>query len=907
MNCATETEGPESDNHAGSLSERNRLAAGKLVELTARPDTVVVLQGEKLATKRFIRGADGQPVKVEQKPSLRFTVETRTVESVDDLAEMLRDVERDPNVLAIRGALTEAGAAELETTGSVRRKSKPSHSREGGVCLPSWRDVPRTPVTIDVDSFSLPAGLDPVTDPEAVARAIRDALPAPFRGAACVLQWSSSAGMPWTRVIGPDGSTTWIAKAHVWFILERPVGSAELRRYFAPYAAPRGIVDCALYSPVQPHYVAAPVFDDELPDPFGGRSRVFTLDGEPCVELPDLPPPPDPPPRDAPDAEAVAAIPRAERITRAERWLADWAPAIQGEGGRTHTFATAAHLARGFALSDDDAFVLLREWNERCDPPWSEDELHERLRAGRDEGEEPIGGRLADTRAWLRGLSTSGRASPGGKGDAPSAIIALEEIASTTELYRSGGVAYARFEVPATATIGQHPETHEIKARGGFGRWLRSQYYAQTSRSLPVETVSRVVAHAEAMAVTPADVHLRVASDGGCGLWMDLGDDEWRAVHVTREGWVVEKRGSPLFRRTAATRPIPVPVRGGAINELFEFLPPLAGDGPKALIKAWLIGSISGLPAYPIAMLTGPPGSGKSTSAEMLRTLVDPGFPKLRQRPRSVRDLAIAAKRGHVIALDNLSDLPSSLADGLCCIGTGTGHATRRLHTDDEESVTEGARPIILSSIATPSARSDLIDRAAVAIELAPLDGSTRRELGPLWEAFEEALPRLTGALLDRMVGALRELPTARRDPGVRGSRMVDFVALAVAAELASGETPCVLDALANVRRDGTASALDGALIGGALRQFVERARETAGSVEGQELWAGTVSALGKALEDLVYDRRTGAVPRDWPRSAQGVSAALARLTHPMRDELRVVVKRDRVATRRIIRLVNCR
>jgi hypothetical protein len=49
-------------------------------------------------------------------------------------------------------------------------------------------------------------------------------------------------------------------------------------------------------------------------------------------------------------------------------------------------------VVRGFALADDDAMSVLREWNARCAPPWSERELLEKVRNARRYGREPFGG-----------------------------------------------------------------------------------------------------------------------------------------------------------------------------------------------------------------------------------------------------------------------------------------------------------------------------------------------------------------------------------------------------------------------------------------------------------------------------------------------------------------------------------
>ncbi|MGE3844034.1 MAG: DNA-primase RepB domain-containing protein [Vicinamibacterales bacterium] len=90
------------------------------------------------------------------------------------------------------------------------------------------------------------------------------------------------------------------------------------------------------------------------------------------------------------------SVRRAEHaLGRARRYLAALPPAITGQHGDLHTFRVCCRLVRGFGLDDGDALTLLTDWNRGCEPPWSEQELFEKLRHARRYGREPIGGLLA--------------------------------------------------------------------------------------------------------------------------------------------------------------------------------------------------------------------------------------------------------------------------------------------------------------------------------------------------------------------------------------------------------------------------------------------------------------------------------------------------------------------------------
>ncbi len=83
-----------------------------------------------------------------------------------------------------------------------------------------------------------------------------------------------------------------------------------------------------------------------------------------------------------------------DRKERSRSYLSRVPPAIAGQHGDLHTFRTCCRLVRGFGLQDEDALDVLVEWNARCEPPWTEIELRDKLRRARTYGREPIGGML---------------------------------------------------------------------------------------------------------------------------------------------------------------------------------------------------------------------------------------------------------------------------------------------------------------------------------------------------------------------------------------------------------------------------------------------------------------------------------------------------------------------------------
>ncbi len=97
------------------------------------------------------------------------------------------------------------------------------------------------------------------------------------------------------------------------------------------------------------------------------------------------------------DARDAGARERA--VVRATKYVAKVPPAVQGDHGDEATFKLCSTLTRGFDLTDDEVMAVLAPWNERCRPPWADDDLLQKVRNARQHGSEEIGGRLDEPAA----------------------------------------------------------------------------------------------------------------------------------------------------------------------------------------------------------------------------------------------------------------------------------------------------------------------------------------------------------------------------------------------------------------------------------------------------------------------------------------------------------------------------
>jgi hypothetical protein len=249
--------------------------------------------------------------------------------------------------------------------------------------------------------------------------------------------------------------------------------------------------------------------------------------------------------------------------------------------------------------------------------------------------------------------------------------------------------------------------------------------------------------------------------------------------------------------------------------------------------------------------------------------LVDPNVAALRAEPREPRDLMIAATNGWIIAIDNMSHVPTWLSDALCRLSTGGGFATRELYSDAEEVLFDATRPVVVNGIEELCLRGDLADRAVIATLPAVTDEHRQTE-AEFWRAFEAAHPALLGALLDVVVGGLRDLPNTRLD---KVPRMADFAVWVTACEAGLGwESGAFLRSYAGARRAATEATLEASAVASALLGFMAN----------REDWTGTGAELLTALEAEVPDTLRRDRQR-WPQSPRGLAGALRRLASALR------------------------
>ena len=300
----------------------------------------------------------------------------------------------------------------------------------------------------------------------------------------------------------------------------------------------------------------------------------------------------------------------------------------------------------------------------------------------------------------------------------------LSNLAVCAELFHTAdGTAFADL------TIDGHRETWPVRSIR-LRSWLRRKHYEATGAAATAGAISSALDLLEARAQFDAPqraVYLRVAEHDG-RIYLDLADERWRAVEIGPDGWQVITRPPVRFRRAAGMLPLPMPIPGGSLEALAPFFN-VANRGDFVLVMAWLLAALRHGGPYPLLAVSGEQGSAKTVFSKILRGLIDPNAAPVRTGPREERDLFIAASNGHLLAFDNLSDLPPWMSDALCRLASGGSFAVRQLYTDRDEVLFQAARPIILNGIEDVITRPDLADRAIfLSLTAPPGRTSARRE-----------------------------------------------------------------------------------------------------------------------------------------------------------------------------------
>ncbi len=403
---------------------------------------------------------------------------------------------------------------------------------------------------------------------------------------------------------------------------------------------------------------------------------------------------------------------------------------------------------------------------------------------------------------------------------------------------------------------GESPQFWPVRS-ARFRDWLLAAFY-NTRGELPTDSslrraISAIESLAHANTSFRRSVERRVAANGNPHLpeciSLDLDNQGSNAIEITAEGWAA---GDGLrhgfrhaFRHSRGNLALPVPLHDcapSALARLFRVAP-----GPNlTLLQAWLSAALRPTGPYPILVLTGPPGSGKSVAAAMLRNLVDPSTAPLQALPNTPAALLREAWHNWLLAFDDVHHISDSMSSALCRLSSGTGYLLNERAAEREALRLKLARPIVIT---TTESAARLVRNAVdnpflsrvITVHMEAIPPTERKTEESLWTRFDSLHPALLGLLCDATSMAMRNYSTVKL-PGL--PRHADFTVWAVAAAPAFGYS---VNTLVNAL---VAPTLDP--IRGALHHFLA----------GRPSWTGTATELWDKLESQLGKHQIPASPR---------------------------------------------
>ena len=151
---------------------------------------------------------------------------------------------------------------------------------------------------------------------------------------------------------------------------------------------------------------------------------------------------------------------------------------------------------------------------------------------------------------------------------------------------------------------------------------------------------------------------------------------------------------------------------------------------------------------YPILQISGPAGSGKTTAARILRSLVDPSTAPINTTPSTESAASRLARDNHVIFIDGTTRLARRPSELLARLSTGM---PVDFHGDPQNT----SRPILLTINETDAAQK--LHSRILPVELPPLESPLPPE--ELHKRIEAMRAAVFPALMTLLSTAIRRLP----------------------------------------------------------------------------------------------------------------------------------------------------
>lgn len=398
-----------------------------------------------------------------------------------------------------------------------------------------------------------------------------------------------------------------------------------------------------------------------------------------------------------------------------------------------------------------------------------------------------------------------------------------------------------------------------------FEQWISYEYYTLHSK-IPNQTILKgfynYLSVKAQRSGTEISLYNRIAYVNG-NIIIDLADGLNTAVIVNDAGRNTQVNPPVLFQRYSHQEALPQPISGGNLRDLLPLMA-LSSDQEKCLVLSWLVASLIPNIERNFLLIEGPPGSGKTTLAKMLKSLLDPMKGASLHLSKKDREVAQVIDHHAVPLFDNVEMISKPVSDLFCQTYSGGSYSTKALYTNDDDFVFHLTGNAIFTSVQLRNLQTDFLNRT-IKIKLNTMKNINRESGSGIFSKFNQIQPQLFGALLDTLVKTIK---IKERIPVPTISRTVDFdhYCIAAAEVLGFGK-----DVFIKARQANERLKLKGMIAGTPLINALDNFLINNGNQ-----WSGYMSQLLQQLPQY-------ATPGDYlPQHANILSGNIKKLRHEL-------------------------
>ncbi len=419
-------------------------------------------------------------------------------------------------------------------------------------------------------------------------------------------------------------------------------------------------------------------------------------------------------------------------------------------------------------------------------------------------------------------------------------------------------------------------KTFKVRSRD-YKEYLGHELFKLIDKGANSTAITDAINTLEAVAKHDGDefpVAIRVFNHDS-SVYIDPGCEARKIIKINKNGWQYVVQAPVKFVRKNGMTAMRTPSAKGNIQLIRKYIN--VNDDEFPLLYAWLFCALAGITPYPILILQGEQGTGKSTTSRVIRLLSDPSSVPLRAPPKELRDMLVAACNTHAMVLDNLSGLSPEMSDLLCRLSTGGGIDVRALYTDNEQVLMELQKPILCNGIDDIAIRPDLTERSLI-INLPIINGKKRKSEFEFWQEFETDQPKIQSALFKAISSGFQNQNNIQLE---EKPRMADAVQWVSACEKGLGLEGDFLEAYNKNQKHAIELGIDSSPVGSAIMALMAD----------RKTWLGKPTELMARLEEIAGERQIRS--KSWPQSPKGLNNAIKRLMPNFRKLGIEIIKYD--------------